>query len=69
MSAPMDALSHLLGNSMNWIADQPELKALGHGVGLAYDIATNAPPNTAYNIPMYDHEEDAKHGRTSSGPD
>jgi hypothetical protein len=65
MAAPMDQLSHLIGNSLAWVQAQPELRQMGHGVGLAFDLAVNAPMNTAYNVPMLAAEEGKQNGSSS----
>lgn len=58
MSAPVHYLADQLGNAMDFIASKPEIKALGHGTGLAFDIAMNAPMSTAYKMPHFAKDEE-----------
>lgn len=58
MAAPVNYLADMLGNAMDYLGNDPQIAQMGHATGLAYDMATNAPMSTAYNMPHYDHEEE-----------
>lgn len=57
MSAPMDTLANLIGNSLDWVRDQPQLRQLGQGTGLAFDLATNTPTQLLQKMPSTQSEE------------
>jgi hypothetical protein len=61
MAAPVNYLADLIGNALHYInTQQPQIRQLGHGTGLAYDLAKNAPQSTAYNFQHYASEEEPK---------
>jgi len=57
MPAPPNYLANLLGNLLYKVQADPQLQPLGKGLGLAFDLARNAPVGTTANVPYYQSDE------------
>lgn len=57
MSAPPNHLANLLGSLLYKVQADPDLRQLGKGLGLAFDLARNAPVGLTTSVPHYQHEE------------
>jgi hypothetical protein len=57
MPAPPNHLANLLGNLLYKVQADPQLQPLGKGLGLAWDLARNAPVGLTANIPRYTSED------------
>jgi hypothetical protein len=56
MAASPNTLANLIGNLLYKIQGDPETGQVGKGVGLAHDLAVNAPLGLSQNVPHYMHE-------------
>ena len=57
MPAPPNHLANLLGNLLYKVQADPQLQPLGKGLGLAFDLARNAPVALTTNVPHYVSDE------------
>jgi hypothetical protein len=57
MPATPNFLAQLLGAALYKVQADPDLRQLGKGLGLSFDLARNAPVGLTSNVAHYQSEE------------